>query len=180
VTSAYQWGRARGPRERHCAYWNHAALVVGTNGAIVEAGTAGVVFQHLDKYHGEDYHYVAVSATPEQRRRALLYAVSRTGSPYDNLALAGIVVSALTRGRLRLKESQHDLCGGLVARALACGGERFPKPPTSMTPADLAVHYGVAEASTAFWPAARATNSAARSTLMTSVLRTRSVHTRPG
>lgn len=146
VTSAYQWGRARGSEERHCAYWNHAALVVGTNGAIVEAGTAGVVFQHLGKYRDEDYHYVAVSATPEQRRRAVLYAVSRTGSPYDNLALAGIVLSALTRGRLRLTESQLDLCGSLVARALACAGERFELRPSAMTPADLAAHYGVAEA----------------------------------
>ena len=141
VTSAYQWGRARGSEERHCAYWNHAALVVGTNGAIVEAGTTGVVVQHLGKYRDEDYRYVAVSATPEQRRRAVLYALSRTGSPYDNFALAGIVLSALTRGRLRLRESQLDLCGGLVARALACAGEHFEVRPSAMTPADLAGHY---------------------------------------
>jgi hypothetical protein len=143
VTSAYQWGRARGSEERRCAFWNHAALVTGGSGAIVEAGTAGVVQQHLDKYRDEDYYYVAVRATAAQRLRAVRFAASRTGLPYDNLALAGIVVSALTRGRLRLRESQLDLCGSLVARALACGGERFAMRPTAMTPADLAVHYGV-------------------------------------
>lgn len=145
VTSAYQWGRARRAEERQCAHWNHAALVAGTNGSIVEAGTTGVVLQHLDKYRDEDYHYVAVDSTPEQRTRAVLYAVSRTGLPYDNLALAGIVLSALTRGRLRLRESELDLCGSLVARALARGGERFAMRPGAMTPSDLAVHYGVGQ-----------------------------------
>ena len=145
VTSAYQWARARRPAERRSARWNHAALVAGGNGAIVEAGTMGVVLQQLDKYRDEDYRYVAVHATPEQRTRAVLYAVSRTGLPYDNLALAGIVLSALTRGKLRLRESELDLCGSLVARALACGGERFAMRPSAMTPSDLAVHYGVGQ-----------------------------------
>jgi hypothetical protein len=143
VTSAYQWGRARGPRERQCACWNHTALVVGNNGAIVEAGTAGVVQQHLNKYRDEDYIYAAVRATLAQRLQAVRFAVGRMGSPYDNLALAGIVLSALTRGRLRLSESQLDLCGSLVARALAHCGERFARHPSAMTPADLALHYGV-------------------------------------
>ena len=145
VTSAYQWGRARRTEERQCARWNHAALVVGNNGAIVEAGTAGVVLQHLDKYRDEDYYYLPVGATPAQRLRAVRFAVSRIGAPYDALALAGIVLSALTRGRLRLRESQQDLCGSLVARALAHGGACFVMGPSAMTPADLAVHYGVGE-----------------------------------
>jgi hypothetical protein len=142
VISAYERVRAHGLEERRCAYWSHAALVAGTDGAIVEAGTAGVVLQHLEKYREDDYRYVAVRATPEQRRRAVGFAMSRVGSRYGNLLLANLVVSALTRGRVRL-ESPCEMCGSLVARALASAGESFEMRPTEMSPADLAMHYGV-------------------------------------
>ena len=95
-----------------------------TDGAIVEAGTAGVVLQHLEKYREEDYRYVAVGATPDQRRRAVRFAMSCVGSRYGNLLLANLVVSSLTRGRVRL-ESPSELCGSLVAGALASAGESF-------------------------------------------------------
>ena len=147
VISGYQRLRARRPEERPSACWNHAALVVRADGSIVEAGTAGVVFQHLEKYRDEDYHYVAIPATPEQRRRAVRFAVSCVGAQYPNLAIADIAVSMITRGRLRLPVPRYDLCGSLVAGALTCAGERFDMPPRDMMPADLAVHYGVAPGS---------------------------------
>jgi hypothetical protein len=143
IVARCERSRARGADERRCAYWTHAALVVGVDGVIVEAGTAGVVLQHLDKYREEDYHYVAVRATPEERWHAVRFALSRVGSRYSNLALGSLAVSALTRGRARLPESRYELCGSLVARALACAGERFAIPPGEMLPADLAFHYGV-------------------------------------
>jgi hypothetical protein len=119
------------------------ALITGTEGAIVEAGTAGVVLQHVEKYREVDYRYVAIRATPEQRWRAVRYAVSRVGSGYGNRVLAGFVVSGLTRGKVRLGESRFEICGSLVARALACAGESFEMLPADMLPADLAMHYGV-------------------------------------
>ena len=143
IASCYGRVRARRPEERQCACWNHAAVVVSPGGAIVEAGTDGVVLQHLDKYLGADYHYVAIRATPTQRWRAVRFARSRVGSGYGTLALASLAVSLLTRGRFRLPESQNELCGTLVARALACAGERFEIHPSDMLPADLAMHYGV-------------------------------------
>ena len=143
IASCYGRVRARGPEERQCACWNHAAVVVSPGGVIVEAGTEGVVLQHLDKYRGEDYHYVAIRATPTQRWRAVRFARSRVGSRYGTLALGGLAVSLLTRGHIRLPESENELCGSLVARALACAGERFEMRPSDMLPGDLAVHYGV-------------------------------------
>jgi hypothetical protein len=116
---------------------------VGANGAIVEAGTAGVVLDHVDKYREEDYHYVAVEATPAERWHAVRFALSRVGTRYGNIALGRLAVSALTRGKIRLPEPGYKLCGGLVAGALACAGERFELRPSEMLPADLAAHYGV-------------------------------------
>jgi hypothetical protein len=143
IISAYQRLTTRG-RARRCASWSHVALVAGTDGRIVEAGTAGVVLRRLDKFREHDYHYVAVRATREQRSQAVRYAVSRVGSPYANLALVGLFVSVLTAGRLRWPGSRYDLCGSLVAGALTCAGERFELPPSEMMPADLAAHFGVA------------------------------------
>jgi hypothetical protein len=109
----------------------------------VEAGTAGVVLQHVEKYREVDYRYVAIRATPEQRGRAVRFAMSRVGSRYGNLLLASLAVSSLTRGRLRFGESRCELCGSLVAAALAYAGEGFEMPMIEILPADLAVHYGV-------------------------------------
>jgi hypothetical protein len=102
-----------------------------------------VVLGHVEKYRDVDYCYVAVRATPDQRWRAVRFALSRVGTQYGNLLLANLVVSPLTRGRVRLEDQRRDLCGSLVARALALMGESFERPLTEMLPSDLAVHYGV-------------------------------------
>jgi hypothetical protein len=109
----------------------------------VEAGTAGVVLQHVEKYRDDDYHYVAVHATHDERSRAVRFAASRVGSSYGRRALANIVVSGLTRGRVRLRDPDRELCGSLVANALTCAGETFDRPTAEMLPADLATHYGL-------------------------------------
>jgi hypothetical protein len=140
--TVYQRLRLRGSG-RGDAYWNHVALLVGRNGAIVEAGTRGVVLEHIDKYRDDDYHYVAISAAPGERRLATRFAMSRVGSRYGSRAAAGHLLAALTRGRVKLRDEGLEMCGSLVARALARMGERFELHPAEMLPADLATHYGV-------------------------------------
>jgi hypothetical protein len=140
--TAYQRLRVRGSG-RGDAYWNHAALLVGRNGAIVEAGTGGVVLEHIEKYRDADYQYVAIGAGPSGRRLATRFALSRVGSRYGTRAAAGLVLAALTRGRIRLRDEGSEMCGSLVARALARAGERFELHPAEMLPADLATHYRV-------------------------------------
>jgi hypothetical protein len=115
---------------------------VGTNGAIVEAGTAGVVLQHLEKYRDVDYHYVTIRSEPTDRWKAVRFATSRIGSSYSRLAIVGYAASACTWGRIRSQKG-GDACGSLVARALAFAGESFERNPAEMLPADLAKHYGV-------------------------------------
>jgi hypothetical protein len=133
----------RRPEERYCAYWSHAALVVGANGAIVEAGTAGVVLQHIEKYRDVEYHYVAVQAAPSDRWRAVRFAASRVGSSYSRLAIAVLAASALTGGRIVPRNPNCDICAGLVAGALSRAGAIFDKSPALMLPGDLAKHYEV-------------------------------------
>jgi hypothetical protein len=140
--TVYQRLRARGDGRRY-VHWNHVALVVGRNGVIVEAGTGGVVLEHIEKYRDADYHYVAIGAAPTARRLATRFALSRVGSRYGSRAAAGLLLAALTRGRVRLQDEGREMCGSLVARALACAGESFELLPAEMLPADLATHYRV-------------------------------------
>jgi uncharacterized protein YycO len=143
VVTAYERFRFRRPEERHCAHWSHSALVVGANGAIIEAGTKGVVLQHIGKYDEVDYHYVAIEATPTDRSHAVRFATSRLGRTYSRSAIARLAASILTAGKIGPKTSDEDLCGGLVAAALGRAGESFDKPAGLMLPADLAKHYEV-------------------------------------
>ena len=100
---------------------------------IVKAGTAGWFFS-------TSRSTVTRTTTmwpSEQRWRAVRFARSRVGSRYGNLLLANLVVSALTRGRVRM-DSPCEMCGSLVARALASAGESSELRPTEMPLADLA------------------------------------------
>jgi hypothetical protein len=143
LISGYERLRVGTRASRRSSRWNHAALVVGVNGAIVEAGTAGVVLQHVEKYRYDDYHYVAVHATHDARNRAVRFGASRVGSPYGRRAVANLVLSGLTRGRVRVLDPDREMCGSLVANALTCAGETFARPTGEMLPADLASHYGL-------------------------------------
>jgi hypothetical protein len=44
---------------------------------------------------------------------------------------------------VRWTRRDHQVCSGLVARALTLAGERFPGEPAFMLPADLAQAYDV-------------------------------------
>jgi hypothetical protein len=143
VVTAYERFRFRGIEERHWAHWSHSALVVGSNGLIVEAGTKGVVLQDVRKYDGVDCQYVAIGATPAGRRAAVGFARSRVGRGYSRAAIARLGASVLTAGRIGPRPEDKDLCGGLVAASLGQAGEVFDRPPGLMLPADLARHYAV-------------------------------------
>jgi len=67
--------RFRG-RDRQYAYWNHAALVVGANGDIIEAlgPSPGVALQNVSRYAPREYTVVRIMASPEDRDEAVGFA----------------------------------------------------------------------------------------------------------
>jgi len=125
--------------ERQYAHWSHVALVVSGEGAIVEAGTDGVVVQHLEKYRNDEYHYVSIDAPPAVRWKAVRFASSRVGASYRSLAVAEVVLFALTRRTIGGAQSSREVCAGLVARALDLGQAEV----RVVTPGDLAKHFGL-------------------------------------
>jgi uncharacterized protein YycO len=127
------------------AHWSHCALVVAEDGGLVQAETLGVERCPISKYQSTEYHLVRLGPefTPEGRQRAVEYANAQVGQAFGFLALAGAAVYLLSGLHLRLMRRDHQICSGLVVRALAKGGLLKEADPALMLPADLAKIYDV-------------------------------------
>ena len=56
---------------RAFAHWSHAALVVGSDGTLVESEGTGVRRSPLAKYHVEEYHLVRMDGHLDDRQRSV-------------------------------------------------------------------------------------------------------------
>jgi hypothetical protein len=136
--------RFRGPDAVY-AHWSHCALVVAGDGAVVEAETLGVERSPISKYESAEYHLVRIGPEfgREGRKRAADYADTQVGQAFGFLALAGAALFLLCGLHLRLMRQNHQICSGLVARALQEGGLLNGADPALMLPADLAKIYDI-------------------------------------
>jgi hypothetical protein len=136
--------RFRGPDAVY-ARWTHCALVVGEDGAIVEAESLGVERDRIFKYTSREYHLVRLGHEfgPEGRERAIAYANAQVGEAFGFLNLAGAALFLLFGLKVRLMRRNHQICSGLVVRALQKGGLLTDADPALMLPADLAKIYNV-------------------------------------
>jgi hypothetical protein len=134
--------RFRGPDSIY-AHWTHCALVVAEDGALVEAESVGVKRSPISKYQSREYHLVRLGPefTPEGRKQAVAYANAQIGQAFGFLALAGSALFLLFGLHLRLMRRNHQICSGLVVRALQKGGLLEGADPALMLPADLAKIY---------------------------------------
>ncbi len=135
--------RFRRADERPYAHWSHAALVTGARGRIVEVLPRGVVADNLAKYRSQEYRYVHVGATREERRAAVRFAEGCVGQPYATASLLTFALGVLLCRPVSLHDGGRQSCASLVAGALTQGHATFDRAPLDMTPADLARHYGV-------------------------------------
>lgn len=135
--------RMRGP-DRAFAHWSHCAIVVDAEGGLVEAEARGVQRAPFSKYRAIEYHLVRLGGevSEEQRAAAAAFAAGCVGEPFGFGELAAISLSLLTGLRFDFGHEAHDICSGLVARALERAGARFDRPADQMLPADLAKAYG--------------------------------------
>ena len=127
------------------AHWSHCALVVAEDGVLVEAETLGVERHPISRYRSKEYHLVRLGSEfgPEGRKRAVAYASSQVGQAFGFLALAGATIFLLFGRPLKLSRRNHQICSGLVVRALQKGGLLPNADPALMLPADLAKIYDV-------------------------------------
>lgn len=133
--------RFRGP-DRQFTYWNHAALIVSSDGAIVEALGTGVQRRSLADYDPTQYTVVRITASKEDRAEAAAFAEHCVGEPYGFTTIVSIGLSLLTGAKFSFGFNGQLICSGLVARALERTTAIFDDEPSHIMPAQLAKLFG--------------------------------------
>lgn len=124
-------------------FWNHTALVVSDDGAIIEALGNGVVRRSLADYDPTQYTIVRVDASDRDRLEEVDFAQRCVGAPYGWLTIASIALSLLTGAKISFGFDGQMICSGLVARALERTTAIFKHEPSHIMPAELAKAYSV-------------------------------------
>ncbi|WDZ83774.1 hypothetical protein [Micromonospora cathayae] len=134
--------------DRRYTCWNHAALVVGADGLLVEALGAGVQVSPASKYHGRAYHLVRIRADEQDRREVAEFGqwAVQQHCRYGFATIASVALTLLTGAKFSFFIEGQLICSGLVARAQERTGVLFSRDPAHMSPADLAKYYRVEEA----------------------------------
>jgi hypothetical protein len=137
--------RFKGPDAVY-AHWSHCALIVDEGGALIEAESTGVTHSPISRYTDDEFHLVRLGSefSAEGRKRAVDYTNAQMGQGFGYLAALGAMIFLLTGLPLRLMRRNHQICSGLVVRALQKGGQLKGADPDLMLPADLAKIYKVA------------------------------------
>jgi len=123
--------------------WNHAALIINTEGDIIEAVNSGVRKRNLSEYKNVEYHLVRIKASREDRLEAVHFANYALGEKYGTLTIVSIAIAFLTGLKFSFGFDGQQICSGLVARALERTTAIFSSEPSHITPADLAKYYQV-------------------------------------
>jgi hypothetical protein len=126
-------------------HWSHCALIVDEGGSLVEAESSGVTRSPISRYTEDTFHLVRLGSelSAEGRKGAVDYTNAQVGQGFGYLAAFGAMIFLLTGLPLRLMRRNHQICSGLVVRALQKGGRLKGADPDLMLPADLAKIYGV-------------------------------------
>jgi len=136
--------RFRGPDAIY-AHWTHSAMIVGPDGALVEAEVTGVRQSPIARYHSDEYHMVRLGPefSADGRARAVAYSRAQIGHGFGFLDMFGASLYLLFGWPLRLVRHGHEICSGLVTAALQAGGLVPDLDPALTLPADLAKLFDV-------------------------------------
>lgn len=127
------------------ARWTHSALIVSTDGDIVEALARGVARSHISKYDSVEVLTVSPGVAADDPRRgfAVAFALSHVGDAYGYLDFVSLAMTLLTGLDWSLHSDRSFICSQLVARATECfTHDGYDWPCEQMMPADLAAAWG--------------------------------------
>jgi hypothetical protein len=129
--------------DRKYTWFNHAALVLDSDGNLAEALGRGVVKTNADKYLPQEYVIVRSGASGEDLAEVLAFAdwVLATRHKYGWVTIASIALTMLTGSKFAFFVDGEFICSGFVARAMERTGVVFSREPVHITPADLAKYY---------------------------------------
>ncbi|HYU81450.1 MAG TPA: hypothetical protein VFA31_01800, partial [Candidatus Polarisedimenticolia bacterium] len=122
-------------KDRPYTYWNHSALIVSADGALIEALGPGIRRNTLADYRGTQYTVVHIEASDEDRKEMVAFAEHWVGGRYDWATIVSITLSLLTGAKLSFGFAGQLICSGLVARALERTTAIFDEEPSHVMPA---------------------------------------------
>lgn len=131
---------------RHGAAHNtHSAVIVATDGTLVEAMRQGVQ-RNAMHYRPEQITLVHFDVPyPDPRRTfAVAYAESCVGEAYGDVSWIGLFIQGVTGANIMIHSNRTPICSELASRATECmtkNGWYFS--PDEMEPDDIAVDMGI-------------------------------------
>jgi hypothetical protein len=136
--------RIRGADRQYC-WTSHAGLIVGADGAIVEALGAGVERNHMSHYKPVEYVVVHTGASAADRLEVVAFGehCAQVHESYGFLTLVSIGFTVITGSKLAVVVDGSEICSALVARSQERAGAIFPRTPLKIMPADLAKIYDI-------------------------------------
>jgi hypothetical protein len=133
-------GRRLSPADRVYREYTHAAVIISTDGDLVEAVGSGVRHSTLQAYVDEQYTIVHIDASDEDRQQVVDVAVDilERKARYSALSTVSITLWAFLGWRFTFFMDGSYTCSGLVARCLLAIGATFEQDVVKVTPAQLA------------------------------------------
>jgi len=125
------------------SHWNHAAMVIDTDGTIVEAVGRGVIVSNISEYKDVEYYYVTTKLNKQSRDQAVAACKSFIKDKYGWITIFSIAMELLTGIKIQLTNSNTMICSAVVAQSLWAGGVVFDRNPYQMMPADLAASFNI-------------------------------------
>lgn len=126
---------------KRASKFSHAALIVDSNGTLLEATSKGIVVSSLASH--SNYTIVNSQLSVSDRCQSIVFAESMKGIRYGFLDILSIAVNLLTPGFIDFSTPKSSICSEFVVRCLEHGGYIIPnnKPSNLVMPSDLAMWF---------------------------------------
>lgn len=126
------------------SFYNHVALIIDSQGTLIESTSKGVKQSHISKYENPRYQLkvVNIPASTEDRVEVLNFAKSCLSDGYSWIGLIFSALCVLSGLKFSVGFDEQFICSGLVAASLERTNAIFPRNSRSMTPADLLAYFG--------------------------------------
>ncbi len=128
-------------KDKPYAQWTHVALIVDSDGYLIEALGNGIVKSHISKYKDFMKQIVHIEASNEDRQQAVAFAYSQLGDGYGWFTIVSIVFSLLTATKFSFNIDGQEICSGLVARALERTNYIPKRDASHISPCELAKQF---------------------------------------
>lgn len=121
-------------------YWNHAFVVISSEGDTIEAGSQGIVRNNVTSHANQIIlkdPFNASATITIHHAQVIAYAVKHIGVPYSVLDDVCLGIDCLTGWKWHDPRPGVFICSEFAAKCLEAGGWTSPREPVLMKPADL-------------------------------------------